>query len=74
VIAEKPSSLYAYARKQPYCNSSRLQVGLASLSLALQRGGGSTEFPATVLDAQLEDIAARIEARAGQQNECVLLS
>lgn len=44
-----------------------LQVGLATLSLALQRGGGSLQYPADVLDESLENIAAQIETNAGKQ-------
>uniref|UniRef100_A0A6S8MN13 Peptidase M16 C-terminal domain-containing protein n=1 Tax=Dunaliella tertiolecta TaxID=3047 RepID=A0A6S8MN13_DUNTE len=43
------------------------KVGLATLSLALQRGGGSVQFPGPTLDADLEGVAAAIETNAGQQ-------
>ncbi|KAF8071282.1 zinc protease-like protein [Scenedesmus sp. PABB004] len=44
------------------------KVGLASIAAALQRAGGSVDHPAEALDARLEDLAAAIEASAGQQS------
>jgi predicted Zn-dependent peptidase len=43
------------------------KVGLASISLAMQRSGGSTSTPGPELDAALESVAASIECRAGKQ-------
>ncbi|KAF6251715.1 Metalloenzyme, LuxS/M16 peptidase-like protein [Scenedesmus sp. NREL 46B-D3] len=43
-------------------------VGLASITAAVQRSGGSRAHPVDVLDERLEDLAASIEASAGQQS------
>ena len=51
----------------PTHNHRPSQIGLASLSLALQRAGGSVQYPADVLDQNLENIAAQIETNAGKQ-------
>ena len=41
-----------------------LQVGVASIAAAVQRGGGSERHPGNALDDELEVIAASIEAAA----------
>jgi zinc protease len=41
------------------------QVGLATLSAAVQRSGGSTSHPGAALDEALEERAASIEGGAG---------
>lgn len=41
-----------------------MQVGLASIALAVQRTGGSLQHPAEQLDDSLELMAARIEGGA----------
>lgn len=43
------------------------KLGLATLSAALQRAGGSVQHPKDALDDRLEDLAAGIEAGAGSQ-------
>ncbi len=45
----------------------RGQVGLASVSLAVQRSGGSVAHPGAALDLRLEELAAAVEAGAGPQ-------
>ncbi len=44
-----------------------LQLGLATLSAGLQRGGGSSAHPEAELNARLDELAAAIEAGAGPQ-------
>ena len=41
-----------------------MQVGVASIAAAVQRGGGSEQHPGSTLDADLEVIAASIETAA----------
>jgi zinc protease len=41
------------------------KVGLATLSAAVQRSGGSIQHPKTAFDDELEDLAATIEGGAG---------
>lgn len=41
------------------------KVGLASITAAVQRAGGSRAHPSEALDARLEDLAAAVEASAG---------
>ncbi|KAL4448464.1 hypothetical protein ABPG75_005683 [Micractinium tetrahymenae] len=43
------------------------KVGLASLSAAVQRAGGSQQHPAQALDDKLEELAASIEGGAGAE-------
>ncbi|WIA12269.1 hypothetical protein OEZ85_012331 [Tetradesmus obliquus] len=43
-------------------------VGLASIAAAVQRAGGSRAHPADQMDERLEDLAASLEASAGQQS------
>lgn len=42
----------------------KLQVGVASIAAAVQRGGGSKQHPGSTLDDDLEVIAASIESAA----------
>ncbi len=51
----------------PYLRCLRHAAGVASLSAAVQRGGGSKSLPGTQLDEALEQIAAYIEVRAPKQ-------
>lgn len=44
-----------------------MQVGLASLTMNVQRAGGSTQHPDGVLDEALEGLAASIDMGAGAQ-------
>lgn len=41
-----------------------MQVGVASIAASVQRGGGSEQHPGSLLDDDLEVIAASIEAAA----------
>ncbi|KAI8463240.1 MAG: Metalloenzyme, LuxS/M16 peptidase-like protein [Monoraphidium minutum] len=41
------------------------KVGLASITAAVQRSGGSLQHPGPALDSRLDDLAAAIEASAG---------
>lgn len=41
-----------------------MQVGLASIAVAVQRSGGSVSHPAEVMNESLEQIAAGIEGGA----------
>lgn len=43
------------------------KLGLATVSAAVQRSGGSIAHPREALDDRLEDLAAAIEAGAGPQ-------
>ena len=49
----------------PAASCRLLQVGLATLSAAVQRSGGSRQHPAAALDEALEERAASIEGGAG---------
>ncbi len=79
--AHLPSLLHAMPEPWPSCSkpTSRLslpapappmwplQVGLASMTMAAQRAGGSTSHTAAALDQRLEELAAGIEAGAGSE-------
>jgi len=45
--------------------SPRDQVGLASITAAVQRSGGTRQHPGNEMDGRLEDLAAALEVVAG---------
>eukprot|EP00877_Chromochloris_zofingiensis_P000718 jgi/Chrzof1/10647/Cz05g06170.t1 len=44
------------------------KIGLASITAAVQRGGGSVDHPGSVMNDRLEELAAAIESSSGQQS------